>query len=130
MGAFENSLERVAALNVDFQDKSPRELLAWAAEEFKDRIALCSAFGPESIVVLHMLTELGVSVRVFTIDTGRLPNETHSLIQRCQDRFKMPIDVYGPDPEEVQVMVKAHGINLFYNSVELREFCCKVRKAD
>ena len=62
MRPVENTQKRVAALNVDFQDKSPRDLLAWAAEEFKDRIALCSAFGPESIVVLHMLTELGVSV--------------------------------------------------------------------
>ena len=128
MRAVENSPERVAALNRDFQNKTPTELLAWAVEEFKDRIALCSAFGPESIVILHMLIELGVAVRVFTIDTGRLPSETHSLIQRCQDRFKMPIDVYGPDPEEVQQMVRKHGINLFYNSVELRELCCKVRK--
>jgi thioredoxin-dependent adenylylsulfate APS reductase len=128
MRAVENSPERVAALNRDFQNKTPTELLAWAVEEFKDRIALCSAFGPESIVILHMLIELGVAVRVFTIDTGRLPSETHSLIQRCQDRFKMPIDVYGPDSEEVQQMVRKHGINLFYNSVELRELCCKVRK--
>ena len=128
MRAIDNSPERVAELNVHFQDKSPGELLTWAAKEFPDRIALCSAFGPESIVILHMLTEVELPLRVFTIDTGRLPNETHSLIQRCQDRFKLPIDVYGPDPEEVQEMVREHGINLFYNSVELRELCCKVRK--
>ncbi len=72
--------------------------------------------------------QIGRATRIFTLDTGRLPNETHELMHDCEKRYGVQIDVYAPDPSDIREMVKAHGINLFYDSVELRELCCEVRK--
>ncbi len=118
----------VDELNQAFEERGPAELLKWGLETFGDEIAICSAFGPEGMALLHMLSEIGRPVRIFTLDTGRLPNETHDLMRDCEKRYGVRIDVYAPDPGEIREMVKAHGINLFYDSVELRELCCEVRK--
>jgi thioredoxin-dependent adenylylsulfate APS reductase len=67
---------------------------------------------------------------VFTIDTGRLPQETHNLIDRVRERYELEVEVYFPDPERVQKMVRTHGMNLFYDSVEKRKLCCGVRKVE
>lgn len=122
------TVSEVDELNRIFESSGPAELLKWGLETFEERIAICSAFGPEGMVLLHMLSQINTSVRVFTLDTGRLPNETHTLMQECEKRYGFHIDVYAPDPGEVREMVKTHGINLFYDSVERRELCCEVRK--
>src|SRR5581483_11358892 len=118
----------VEPLNQRFAAKTPLELSSWAADFFDDRIALCSAFGPEGMVLLHLVSRLTRPIRIFTLDTGRLPVETHELMQQCEQRYGITIDVYAPDPHELREMVRQHGINLFYKSVELRELCCEVRK--
>lgn len=115
-------------LNRQFDHKSPLELLEWAARRFADRIAVCSAFGPEGMVLLHLVSQLEVPIRVFTLDTGRLPSETHELMMRCEERYGISIEVYAPDPLDLHEMIRRHGINLFHKSVALRELCCEVRK--
>src|SRR5712691_9274121 len=117
---------RVDEINAMFERSGPEKLLQWGIETFGDEIALCSAFGPEGIVLLHILSEMKERVRVFTLDTGRLPPQTHDLIQKVQDLYGFEIDIYSPDPDQVREMVKAHGVNLFYDSVEFRELCCQV----
>jgi phosphoadenosine phosphosulfate reductase len=118
----------VDELNATFERSEPRELLQWAVETFGDQIALFSAFGPEGMVLFHILSQFKPLVRVFTLDTGRLPRETHELMQTIQDLYGFQIDVYAPDPADIRKMVKAHGIDLFYRSVALRELCCEMRK--
>src|SRR5215469_5954539 len=122
------TVSEVDELNRALEGRGPVEVLKWGLKTFGDRIAICSAFGPEGMVLLHMLAQIDTSVRVFTLDTGRLPNETHALMQECEKRYGFRIDVYTPDPAEVRKMVGAHGINLFYDGVGLRELCCEVRK--
>ena len=124
----EDFTTRVDELNRAHEDSMPKELLIWGLDTFGDRIALCSAFGAEGMVLLHMFSQIGRPVRIFTLDTGRLPPDTHQLIQRCEERYGLRVDVYTPDPDKIREMVKAHGVNLFYNSVVLRELCCEVRK--
>lgn len=75
-----------------------------------------------------MRMEIEPSVRIFTLDTGRLHAETYSLIDTVRDRYGCAIEVYVPEPAPVEAMVRAHGVNLFYESVELRKQCCGVRK--
>jgi phosphoadenosine phosphosulfate reductase len=77
----------VDELNARFDSSGPEHLLSWALQAFGNRIALCSAFGPEGIVLLHVLWQMKQRVRVFTLDTGRLPPETHDLIQQIQDLY-------------------------------------------
>jgi phosphoadenosine phosphosulfate reductase len=111
---------------------SPQELLSWGFERFTPRIALSASFGsPDGLVLLDMMHQLDPKrTRVFTIDTGRLPQETYSLIDRVRERYEVEVEVYFPDPERVQKMVRAHGMNLFYDSVEKRKLCCGVRKVE
>jgi len=106
------------------------ELLGWALERFRPRIALASSFGAEDVVLIDLLMELDPRARVFTLDTGRLHSETYALAQALRDRYGLAIDVYFPRTEALEAMVRAHGVNLFYASVENRKLCCGVRKVE
>jgi phosphoadenosine phosphosulfate reductase len=111
---------------------SAPELLQWGWERFFPRIALSASFGsPDGMVLLDIMHQLDPArTRVFTIDTGRLPQETYNLIDRVRDRYEVEVEVYFPDPERVQKMVRTHGMNLFYESPEKRKLCCAIRKVE
>lgn len=93
-----------------------------------ERIALSASFGPEDIVLLDMLTELVPNPRVFTLDTGRLPQETYDLIERVRKRFGVQVEVVFPEAALVEEMVRERGVNSFYASIDDRRRCCDVRK--
>jgi len=89
-----------------------------------------SSFGAEDMVLLDLLAEHAPGIGVFTLDTGRLPEETHALIDRARDRYGLPIAVYVPDATRVEAFVRKSGTNAFHASVELRQACCAIRKSD
>jgi thioredoxin-dependent adenylylsulfate APS reductase len=80
------------------------------------------------MVILDLACRIDPGVRVFTIDTGRLPLETYELIDRVREHYGIDIEVHYPDQKELAQMVTQHGINSFYRSVSLRLLCCEVRK--
>jgi phosphoadenosine phosphosulfate reductase len=82
------------------------------------------------VVVIDMLMKLDRSARVFTLDTGRLPYETYSLMEAIRERYGLAIDVYFPRADAVEAMVREQGVNLFYRSIENRKRCCTVRKVE
>jgi phosphoadenosine phosphosulfate reductase len=90
--------------------------------------AFASSFGAEDMVLLDLLHRLALEVDVFTLDTGRLPEETHALFATARVRFGLPIRVLHPDAAEVDAFVSAHGSNAFYEGIELRKRCCEIRK--
>jgi phosphoadenosine phosphosulfate reductase len=114
----------------DLDSKSAPELLKWALEKYQDKIALASSFGAEDVVLIDMLVKINPAVRIFTLDTGRLPQETYQVMDKIKEKYKIRLGVYYPDAESVEEMVSEHGFNLFYKSVELRHLCCKVRKVE
>jgi phosphoadenosine phosphosulfate reductase len=89
-----------------------------------------SSFGAEDMVLLDLLARYARGIGVFTLDTGRLPEETHALIARSRRHFGLPIDVYMPDAARAEAFVRTSGINGFYDSVELRQKCCALRKTE
>jgi len=106
-----------------------QEILSWSVENFHPRMALSASFGAaEGMALLHMLHQIEPATRVFVIDTGRLPQETHDLIDRVRDRYDKPIEVLFPDSSDVEELVRSKGMNLFYESQENRKSCCHVRK--
>ncbi len=111
---------------------SAEALLRWGFERFAPRIALSAGFGsPDGMVLLDMMHQIDPSrTRVFTLDTGRLPQETYNLMDRIRDRYEIEVEVYFPNPERVQKMVRQHGLNLFYETEEKRKLCCAVRKVE
>lgn len=112
-----------------FEARGPEELLTWAFERFgPDRVVIVSSFQIESMALIDMAAKIRQDVRVATIDTGRLPQETYELMERVRDRYGIPVEVFVPDAPSVEAMVRRHGVNLFYRSADLRLLCCYVRK--
>jgi phosphoadenosine phosphosulfate reductase len=106
------------------------DVLRWAVDEYHPNIALASSFGAEDMVLLDMLATVAPHARIFTLDTGRLPQETYDLIDRVRMRYNIQIEVYFPQAALVEAMVREKGVNLFLNSVADRRQCCFVRKVE
>lgn len=87
-----------------------------------------TSLGAEDMVVLDLIERNGLPIRVFTLDTGRLPDETYQLLQIVGQRYQTKIQVLFPDTAAVEALVAKQGINGFYESVEQRKACCAVRK--
>lgn len=115
---------------VELQDKTAQEVLEWALKTYGDRVALASSFGAEDVVLIDMLARIDPGSRVFTLDTGRLPQETHEVTEKIRDKYGLKIETYYPDTKAVEDMVTKYGPNLFYKSVDLRKLCCEVRKVE
>ncbi len=102
-------------------------LLRRAAAEHAP-VVLASSFGAEDMVLIDLIATNGLPIGAFTLDTGRLPDETHALIDRVRATYRLAIHVYVPDTAAVESFVGVHGINAFYGSAELRMQCCAIRK--
>ncbi len=108
------------------------DILSWSIDNFAPRLAVSCSFGnPEGLVLIDMLHRVAPGrFRVYTLDTGRLPQATYDLIDRVRDRYDVNVEVVLPDAEAVQAMVREHGVNLFYESLEKRQLCCRLRKVE
>jgi phosphoadenosine phosphosulfate reductase len=67
---------------------------------------------------------------VFTLETGRLHKETLGMVDRIREVYGYEVKLYKPDTAAVDTYVKLHGLNAFYDSVEMRKECCRIRKVD
>ncbi|MBF0123541.1 MAG: phosphoadenylyl-sulfate reductase, partial [Candidatus Omnitrophica bacterium] len=91
-------------------------------------IALASSLGAEDQMLTDMLITLEPEASVFTIDTGRLPQETHDLMERTSEYYGLRYQILYPDMTELDPLIAQHGPDLFYKSVDLRKACCHARK--
>ncbi|MFN8525489.1 MAG: phosphoadenylyl-sulfate reductase [Chloroflexota bacterium] len=116
-------------LGVEYDDQEPQEVIRWALETFApERIAVCTSFQIDGMAILDMAWRVNPDVRVFTVDTGRMPRETHQIIEAVRKRYGMNVEIYHPDSVEIRSLVSEHGEDLFLKSVALRLTCCDVRK--
>src|SRR6267143_5614805 len=98
---------------------TPEEVLRWAYDSFP-RVAIVASFQAESSVLIDMATRIRPDVKVLTLDTGRLPQATHDMIDRVRDRYSIEVQVVAPDAADLEEMVGRHGVNQFYESPDLR----------
>lgn len=108
--------------------KSAEDILAWAAQAFAGEVAFASSLGLEDQVITDMICRRKLAIPIFTLDTGRLFNETYELIARSEERYGIRIGIYFPEREDVEKLVSERGVNGFYDSVANRRECCRVRK--
>ncbi|MBI3912231.1 MAG: phosphoadenylyl-sulfate reductase [Armatimonadetes bacterium] len=118
----------VGELATFYDDADPEEVLEWTFDRFGNRVAMVSSFQAEGVVLIDMAAKVNPDVRVITIDTGRLPQESYQLIDTMRARYGIPIEVLLPNAHAVEKMVVQHGVNLFYHDVPSRLLCCHVRK--
>ena len=104
------------------------EALEIVANLFPGETVFSSSLGQEDQVITDAIFRNDISVKIFTIDTGRLFNETYELIERTTARYKKNIQLYFPESGDVEEFVSSKGINSFYESVENRKECCHIRK--
>jgi adenylyl-sulfate kinase len=111
-----------------FEAAEASEILSWAIDMFGASFAIATSFQKEGMVILDMASRISAGVRVFTLDTGRLPEETYGMMETVRQRYGMAVEIIFPEREEVEQLVAIHGPNLFYSSVPARQRCCGVRK--
>lgn len=117
-------------LNEYLTKKPTEEIIDYTLETFGDKVAFSSSMGAEDQVITHMLSQRNKPVNIFTLDTGRLFQETYDLIEETNKHFGIEIEIIFPDYKKVQQMVREKGINLFYRSIENRKLCCSIRKKE
>jgi phosphoadenosine phosphosulfate reductase len=122
--------QEIEKYNTRLEGASPQEIIGFFAKEFNGRIAFATSLGAEDQVITEMIAGIDPGMKIFTLDTGRLFQETYDLLDITRKKYGIPIEVCFPDALDVEEMVNSHGINLFYDSVENRKLCCFIRKTE
>ncbi|MEX2275057.1 MAG: phosphoadenylyl-sulfate reductase [Actinomycetota bacterium] len=113
-----------------FEHASAQELLAWALERFHPKMAISAAGGVDGMAIIDMAWKINPQIRVFTLDTGRLPPETYALFEEIRERYAIKVEFEFPERTAVEQMMFVSGPNLMYRSVEDRLSCCEIRKVE
>jgi phosphoadenosine phosphosulfate reductase len=93
-------------------------------------ITFSTSLGQEDQVITHHIASQKLPIDIFTLDTGRLFQETYDVLDITQRKFKTHISVYAPSTTAVETLVATKGPNSFYESVENRKECCNIRKIE
>lgn len=104
-------------------------LLSSAADEFSE-ITFANSYGAEDMVITDMISKEKLAIEIFSLDTGRLPPETYTLMAEVEKNYATKPVVFFPKHEAVENYVRTKGINAFYESIELRKACCFMRKVE
>jgi len=116
-------------LNLEDKIDAARTLLARASVEHK-RLTYATSLGAEAIVLTDLIWTRFTEIDIFSIDTGRLHEETYELLDELQRRYGRTIRVVYPDAAALERLVARQGVNGFYSSIEARLECCRVRKVE
>ncbi|QAU36027.1 phosphoadenylyl-sulfate reductase [Janthinobacterium sp. 17J80-10] len=91
---------------------------------------LASSLAAEDMVLTDLILRSGLPIGIFSLETGRLHAETLGMIDRIKQSYAYEVALYKPQPEAVDAYVATHGLNAFYDSVEMRKECCRIRKVE
>jgi phosphoadenosine phosphosulfate reductase len=125
-----NHAERLAELTSPLEAASLAEGLRIVTEHFPQGAVFSSSFGQEDQVITDAIFRNKIPIRVFTLDTGRLFQETYDLMDATHARYGQRFETYFPNTERVQNLVAEKGFNSFYESVANRKECCGIRKIE
>jgi phosphoadenosine phosphosulfate reductase len=117
MSALQQKIEQtVAVLQQAARDYSP--------------VTFANSLGAEDMVLTDLVAKHQPDIEMFSLDTGRLPQETYVLMQELRTRYSVPLKIYFPDRVLIEEYVAQNGVNGFYDSVENRKACCHIRKVE
>ena len=122
--------ENIVELQNQFRNSEPEELLRFFLTTQRDKIALASSLGVEDQVLTDLILKISSLARIFTLDTGRLPQETYALISKTMQHYHMHYQIYVPQTTALEWMESKFGPDLFYESREYRKCCCRIRKVE
>lgn len=104
-------------------------ILAEAVRDYSP-VVFANSLGAEDMVLTDLINRHELDIEMFSLDTGRLPQETYDLMQTVRARYRIPLRIYFPNAQQIEAYVAHHGVNGFYESVELRKRCCHIRKVE
>ncbi|WP_456312932.1 phosphoadenylyl-sulfate reductase [Pseudomonas shirazensis] len=110
------------------KDFSLEETLNFLANQYTGKVVFSTSFGQEDQVITDFIAKNNIDITIFTLDTGRLFQETYDVFHRTLKKYKKQIEVYFPEATAVENLLKQKGPNSFYESVENRKECCFIRK--
>lgn len=122
------TVEELEQVNDQLRGKPPEEIIKWAEETFSPHIAMASSFGAEDVALIDLLSQHGPSIKIFTLDTGRLHEETYMLMEAVRTRYDIVIESHFPERESVENLEREKGLYSFRDSVDARKECCRIRK--
>ncbi|SFE56475.1 phosphoadenylyl-sulfate reductase [Thermoflexibacter ruber] len=125
-----HNLQLITDLQTQLTNKTIVGSLTFLAENFKGKVAFSTSLGQEDQVITDIIFKNNIDIQVFTLDTGRLFNQTYDLLDLTIAKYKKKIKIYFPDSAEVEEFVNTKGLNSFYDSVENRKACCAIRKVN
>jgi len=120
--------EKAKELNGQLTGKSAEEIVRWAADTFGSEIAFASSFGAEDVALIDIISRVAPELPMFTLDTGRLHDETYEVMENVRTRYQLPILSQFPDREAVEKLEREKGYFSFRESIENRKECCGIRK--
>jgi phosphoadenosine phosphosulfate reductase len=103
--------------------------LARIARDFTPAV-FASSLAAEDMVLTDMILRAKLPIRVFTLETGRLHKETLGVVDRIKETYGYEVALYKPEPAAVDAYVKQNGLNAFYDSIDMRKECCRIRKVE
>ncbi|MGN6803528.1 MAG: phosphoadenylyl-sulfate reductase [Ginsengibacter sp.] len=106
------------------------EVIRNLAEHFPQKVTFSTSFSYEDQLITDKILSNQLPVNIFTLDTGRLFEETYSCWSATNERYQTKIRAYYPDHTLLESFVAQHGPNSFYESVDQRKACCYVRKVE
>lgn len=124
------SIEKLNALLEKIKGLSPVGSIQKLVEWYPGNVVFSTSFGLEDQVITDIICRNSLPIEIFTLDTGRLFQETYDLMEKTILRYGIRIKVYYPDTIAVEKLITEKGPNSFYHSVENRKECCRIRKVE
>ena len=123
-------MSKLKNITEQLNNKSIVEQLKFLAEKFAGKIVFSTSFGLEDQLITHFIFSNNIPIEVFTLDTGRVFEETYKTLSKTETHYNKKIKIYFPDHHKVEKMVNEKGIYSMYESIENRKECCAIRKVE
>jgi phosphoadenosine phosphosulfate reductase len=106
-----------------------RGILERIARDFSPAV-FASSLAAEDMVLTDLILKAALPIGIFSLETGRLHKETLDVLDKVKAHYGTEIALFRPQPELVEEYVSKNGLNAFYDSVEMRKECCRIRKVE
>ena len=118
--------DEIALLADNFSHSYPHEIIAWARHRFGEGLVMATGFGPEGIVILHIVQQAAPGTQVFYLDTDLLFPETYQLRDQLEQRFGIRFTRIATTLS-VQQQSEQVGPELWASQPDQ---CCRIRKVE
>ena len=122
-GTLSSLQNQVASLSI-------AETLQVLTQAYPEEVTFSTSFSYEDQIITDLIQKAAPQVSIFTLDTGRMFQETYSVWNRTNERYGIRIKPYYPNTEAIEDFVASNGPNAFYESLDLRKGCCFIRKVE